>query len=121
MASAPAIAAPVLAEQVQASVSNPLVVAANRFAVVEQVMNNDNNLVSSQVLSNVSAPALSIANAPAVRSNAVSGSSASSARSHRSGRKKHGSVYYSTSKKMKKLFARTKSQKFDPAKCFVWK
>lgn len=120
---APIIAAPVIVEQVQtqAPVSNPVLGTGNQFAVAEQVMNNDRNVVQSNVMSNVSAPVIATVNAPAFRSSSASGGSASSGKSHRSGRKKHGSFYYNTNKKMMKLFAKTKNRKFDPAKCFVWK
>lgn len=118
---APVIATPAVAEQVQAPASNPVIGTGNQFAVVEQVMNNDNNIVQSHVMSNVSAPVINTVSAPAVSSSAASGSSASSGKSHRFGRKKHGSFYYNTNKKLMKLFAKTKNRKFDPAKCFVWK
>jgi hypothetical protein len=120
---APVIATPAVAEQVQAQlpVSNPVIGTGNQFAVVEQVMNTDNNMMQSQVMSNVSAPVINTVSTSAVRSSAASGSSASSGKSHRFGRKKYGSFYYNTNKKLMKLFAKTKNRKFDPAKCFVWK
>lgn len=114
------VAAPVPV-QVQIPVSNPVVSTGNELVVVEQIMNDENNMVQSNVMSNVSAPAISTVSAPAVRSSAASSGSGSSGKSHRSGRKKHGSFYYNTNKKMMKLFAKGKNRKFDPAKCFVWK
>jgi hypothetical protein len=102
-------------------VSNPVLGTGNQFAVAEQVMNNDRNVVQSNVMSHVSAPVIATVNAPAFRSGSASGGSASSGKSHRSGRKKQGRFYYNTNKKMMKLFAKTKNRKFDPAKCFVWK
>lgn len=120
---APAIAAPVVVEQMQAQspVSNPLMANGNQLAVVAQVMNDDVNVQTMTNVQAVSAPAINLVNAPAVRSSAASGGSGSSGKSHRSGRKKHGSFYYNTNKKMMKLFAKNKNRKFDPAKCFVWK
>lgn len=120
---APAIASPVVVEQVQTPVpvSNPVIGTGNQLAVVEQVMNHDHNIVQSNVMSNVSAPVISTVSTSAVRSSAASGSSASSGKSHRFGRKKHGSFYYTTNKRIMKLFAKSKNRKFDPAKCFVWK
>lgn len=118
---APVVAAP-LPVQVQAPVSNPVIGTGNESPVVEQMMNDDNNVAQSNVMSNnVSAPVISTVSAPAMRSSAVSSGSGSSGKSHRSGRKKHGSFYYTANKKMIKLFAKTKGRKFDPAKCFVWK
>lgn len=117
----PALAAPVVAAQVQAPVSNPIPTVANPPLAVQQAINTDNALVQTNIMVNVQASVINTASAPAVRSVAASGSSSSSGKSHRSGRKKHGSFYYQTNKKLLKLFAKTKNRKFDPAKCFVWK
>lgn len=57
--------------------------------------------------------------------NAASISSGSSGKSaHHSSKSKRNSLShfrYSTGKKFQRLFAKTKKNKFDPAKCFVWK
>lgn len=117
---APAVAVPAPAP-VQVAVSSPVINTANEPLVVQQVMNDDHNTMPENVISDqVSVPATSAGSAPAVRSSAASSGSGSSGR-HRFGRKKHGSFYYSTNKKVRKLFAKTKGRKFDPAKCFVWK
>lgn len=119
---APAAAVPVAMPQVQTQMvlSSPPVQISNPPLIVEQVMNNE-AIVQTNNVSAVQTAVIGTANAPAVRSSAASGGSGSSGKSHRSGRKKHGSFYYNTNKKMMKLFAKTKSKKFDPAKCFVWK
>ncbi len=114
------IATPVATGPVPEPVSNPFSNNGNESVVVAQAMNSD-DIVQPQVIGNVPAPAVSTVSAPAVRSSAASGGSGSSGKSHRFGRKKHGSFYYHTNKKLMKLFAKTKNRKFDPAKCFVWK
>jgi hypothetical protein len=117
----PALAAPVVAAQVQAPVTNPIPTVANPPLAVQQAINTDNALMQTNITVNVQASVINTASAPVVRNVAASGSSSSSGKSHRSGRKKHGSFYYQTNKKLLKLFAKTKNRKFDPAKCFVWK
>ena len=119
---APVVAAPAVTEPLQVAVSNPAIGTGNQLAVVDQMMNTDHNtMVQSNVLSDVQAPVINTGSAPAVRSSTAPSGSGSSGKSHRSGRKKHGSFYYNTNKKMMKLFAKTKNRTFDPAKCFVWK
>lgn len=105
-------------------------------------LNTDNNVGS---LSNLQAftssgnanvvPQMNFNDVPVVNSseqssnrrsvNAASISSGSSGKfSHHSSKSRRNSLShfrYSTGKKFQRLFAKTKKNKFDPAKCFVWK
>ena len=118
---APVVAAPA-APQVQAPVSNPVIGTGNESVVVQQEMNDDDVIAQPDAMPNVMSNSLSNvrANVSAPASSAASGGSGSSGKSHRSGRKKHGSFSYNANKKLQKLFAQNRKGKFDPAKCFVW-
>lgn len=113
----PVIAAPaVQIQEPQPVIINvPVIQADNNMPVMQQTMNND-----MAVQTAVAAPAVNAISAPAMRRTVSSAGSGSSAGTHRSKSKRHGSFSYQAAKKLKKLFAHNRKGKFDPAKCFVW-